>query len=197
MRWCVEDRDARRPPHLPLCLDRSDALSPNGECRADDECCARETADGGGRAGVDRRELQAGARVRRLRGRFALEERLIDARSLTEVRDRSRVPWLRGRLALCTDDPRAAMRAVGTLAKVRNQTARVYGLMLEAGIAGRSRDELAVAKLRQAIALAESPYLDGLLRLGDGLQALTFIDNETDVVAPSPIAKDPGTTARP
>ncbi len=28
-------------------------------------------------------------------------------------------------------------------------------------------------------------------------QALTFIDNETDVVAPSPVAKDPDADARP
>ena len=33
----VEDCAVRGPPHLPQCLGRSDALPPNGECRADDE----------------------------------------------------------------------------------------------------------------------------------------------------------------
>src|SRR6185295_412470 len=98
-RWCGGLR-RRGPPHLPLCLGRSDALAPNGECRADDECCAGETADGGGRAGVDRRELEAGPRVRRLRGRLALEERLVDTNSLTQIRNRPRIPRLRRRLAL-------------------------------------------------------------------------------------------------
>lgn len=45
------------------------------------------------------------------------------------------------------------------------------------------RDQLAAGRTAVALSLLN--------------QALTFIDNETDVVAPSPVAKDPGAAARP
>lgn len=45
------------------------------------------------------------------------------------------------------------------------------------------RDQLAAGRTAVALSLLN--------------QALTFIDNETDVVAPSPVAKDPGAVARP
>jgi len=63
--------------------------------------------------------------------------------------------WLRGRLALCLGDRKAAQRAVDGLAKNDNDRARVCGAMIEAGIAGRSRDAAAVTKLREAMKLAE------------------------------------------
>jgi len=62
--------------------------------------------------------------------------------------------WLRGRLALCLGDRKAAQRAVNALAKNSNPRARVYGAMIEAGIAGRSHDA-AVATLREATKLGE------------------------------------------
>jgi hypothetical protein len=54
-------------------------------------------------------------------------------------------------------------------------------------------------KLRQLIVDVRDQLAAGHTGVALSLlnQALTFIDNETDVVAPSPIAKDPGTTARP
>jgi hypothetical protein len=61
---------------------------------------------------------------------------------------------LRGRLALCLKDRRAAQRAVANLAKTDNLRSLVYGRMLEAGIAGRANDALAVTKLREAAAFA-------------------------------------------
>jgi hypothetical protein len=63
--------------------------------------------------------------------------------------------WLRGRLALCLGDRKAAQRAVARLARVDNLRAGIFGSMLEAAIAGRSRDTVAVAKLRAASAAGD------------------------------------------
>lgn len=63
--------------------------------------------------------------------------------------------WIRGRLALHQRDAAGAAHAVARLAKVDNPRARVYSALVEAGIAGRSRDVTAIAKLREASALAE------------------------------------------
>ncbi|HEU4614453.1 MAG TPA: AAA family ATPase, partial [Kofleriaceae bacterium] len=63
--------------------------------------------------------------------------------------------WLRGRIALCLGDPAAARQALKGLGKIDELRARVFAIMLQAGIAGRARDELAVEKLREAIVLAD------------------------------------------
>jgi hypothetical protein len=67
--------------------------------------------------------------------------------------------WLRGRLGLCRGDRKAAQQAVARLASVDNVRARVVGKMLEAGLEGRSRDAIAITKLREASSLAEQSDL--------------------------------------
>jgi hypothetical protein len=63
--------------------------------------------------------------------------------------------WIRGRLALCQRDAAGAAHVVARLAKVDNPRARVFSALVEAGIAGRTRDATAVAKLREAAVLAD------------------------------------------
>jgi tRNA A-37 threonylcarbamoyl transferase component Bud32 len=62
---------------------------------------------------------------------------------------------LRGRLALCEGYVKSARRAAARLAKVDNLRARVFGAMLEGGIAAHTRDASAIAKFREATQLAE------------------------------------------
>jgi eukaryotic-like serine/threonine-protein kinase len=63
--------------------------------------------------------------------------------------------WMRGRLALCTNDRNGARHAAARLAKIDEPRARTWTAMLDAGIAGRAHDATAVAKLREAALLAE------------------------------------------
>jgi len=64
--------------------------------------------------------------------------------------------WLRGRLALCVDDNEAARRAVRGLAKIDNPRGRIFGAMLEGGIAARAHDASAISKFRTAYKVAEA-----------------------------------------
>jgi hypothetical protein len=64
--------------------------------------------------------------------------------------------WLRGRLALCQNDRKAAQYVAKRLAKIDDLRARIYGALIEGGIAGRANDVSAVAKLREASQLAEA-----------------------------------------
>jgi eukaryotic-like serine/threonine-protein kinase len=64
--------------------------------------------------------------------------------------------WMRGRLALCLDDPRGARHAAARLAKIDEPRARTWTAMLEGGIAGRTQDAIAVERLREATLLAEA-----------------------------------------
>jgi hypothetical protein len=63
---------------------------------------------------------------------------------------------LRGRLALRQGDVKAARRVVAKLAKVDNPRARVFGAMLDGGVAAYIRDDGAIEKLREATHLAET-----------------------------------------
>jgi hypothetical protein len=63
--------------------------------------------------------------------------------------------WMRGRLALCLGDDRAARHAGARLAKIDDPRARTWTAMLDSGIAGRTHDATAVARLREATLLAE------------------------------------------
>jgi eukaryotic-like serine/threonine-protein kinase len=67
--------------------------------------------------------------------------------------------WLRGRLAVHLGDRKGARRAVRKLASIDNPRARVIGAMLEASVAGVSRPDFAVAKLREAVNLGCEHYL--------------------------------------
>jgi hypothetical protein len=62
---------------------------------------------------------------------------------------------LRGRLALCQGDVRAARKMAARLTKVENGRAKVFAAMLEGGIAAHTRDGSAVAKLGEAAQLAD------------------------------------------
>jgi hypothetical protein len=63
---------------------------------------------------------------------------------------------LRGRLALCSGDERAAQAAATRLAKIDHPRARIFGALLEGGIAVGSRLPRAIAKFREATELAEA-----------------------------------------
>jgi predicted Ser/Thr protein kinase len=67
--------------------------------------------------------------------------------------------WLRGRLALHVDNRRGAARAAKKLASIDNVRARLFGAMLEASVAGHARAEIAVAKLRDAVKIADDHHM--------------------------------------
>jgi hypothetical protein len=67
--------------------------------------------------------------------------------------------WIRGRMALMLGDHRGAQHALKGLCKVDELRARVFAAMLAAGIEGRARDTMAVAKLREAVSLSDQHEL--------------------------------------
>ncbi len=62
--------------------------------------------------------------------------------------------WLRGRIALRLGQSRQVERTIARLARVDNPRARLLTVMLEAGLAGQTRDTVAVTKLRDAVTYA-------------------------------------------
>ncbi len=62
--------------------------------------------------------------------------------------------WLRGRIAMRLGQAKQVERTATRLARVDKPRARVLTAMLEAGLAGRTRDTAAVTKLRDAVTYA-------------------------------------------
>jgi hypothetical protein len=92
--------------------------------------------------------------------------------------------WLRGRLALHTGKRSDVQQAIRKLARFDNPRAQIISALLEAGLAGRTHDTVAVAKLREVIALATERdlrlhaaaaryQLGGLLGAGEGSELVT------------------------